>query len=132
MREGPLIFRANKNGIAGGSARPVPYVLGFTELYLRQFGDAPYEGCQLLGNVERRRGYRPLVLCRKAPGISRNLFPKSVDYVDCRRAGHESCTNLEHCIDLFANDKMRFVLRINAAACKLRDAESYYLARFHR
>jgi len=58
------------------------------------------------------------------------MFPKSVDYIDGRRTGHESCTNLEHCIDLFANDEMRFVLRINAAACKLRDAESNYLARF--
>jgi len=58
------------------------------------------------------------------------MFPKSVDYIDGRRTGHESCANLKYCIDLFANDKMRLVLRINAAACKLRDAESNYLARF--
>ena len=103
----------------------------FTKLYFRQFGGAlPPRAATLLGNRKRRRGYRSLVFCRKAPGISRNLFPKSVNYVDGRRTGHESCTNLEHCIDLFANDKMRFVLRINAAACKLRDAESNYLARF--
>jgi len=85
---------------------------------------------KLLGNGERRRGYCPLAFCRKALGISRNLFPKSADYVDYRRTGHESCTNLEHCIDLFANDEMRFVLRINAAACKLRYPQSNYLARF--
>jgi hypothetical protein len=84
----------------------------------------------LFGNGSRRRRYRPPVFCRKAPDISRNLFPKSGDYIDGRRTGHESCTNLEYCIDLFANDKMRFVLRINAAARKLRDAKSNYLARF--
>ena len=70
--------------------------------------------------------------CRKAPGISRNLFPKSVDYIDGRPTGRESCGNLEDCIDLFAHDKMRFVLRINAAGRKLRDAESNNLARFQR
>ena len=103
----------------------------FTKLYFHQFGGAlPTRAATLLGNLERRRGYRSLVFCKKAPGISRNLFPKSVNYVDGRRTGHESCTNLEHCIDIFANDKMRFALRINAAACKLRDAESNYLARF--
>jgi len=58
------------------------------------------------------------------------LFPKAGDYGDGRPTGHESCANLEYCIDLFANDKMRFVPRINAAARKLRDAESNYLARF--
>ena len=45
---------------------------------------------------------------------------------------HESCAKLEYCIDLFANDKMRFVLRINAAGRKLRDAESNYFTRFQR
>jgi hypothetical protein len=71
-------------------------------------------GRALLGNGRSRRRYSPLVLRREALGITRNLFPKSVDYIDGRRTGH----------------KMRFILRINAAARKLREAESNNLARF--
>ncbi len=53
---------------------------------------------------------------RKAPGVSRYLVPKSADYMDGRRTGQQSSSYLEYRVDLFAHDKMRFVVRINASA----------------
>jgi hypothetical protein len=37
---GSSSFGLTRTGIAGGSARPIPHVLGFTKLYLCQFGGA--------------------------------------------------------------------------------------------
>jgi hypothetical protein len=68
----------------------------------------------------------------KASGVSRNLFPKPVYYIDDCRSQNEFRAYLEDCTDLFTNNKMSFVLRIKAPARKLRDTEPNYLTRFER